>query len=589
MGYREDAKRFVESQSQFQLGFLVTESSHPLTRDLDATFQRSTRDGVRQLLLVDEDIVAALPAQIDSKGLERLAHELHGATRRGSTIVFSGCGSTGRLAVLLESMWRRFWYEAAAARVSPPHPDTADRVRGIITGGDRALIRSAESFEDYQEFGREQTRELDLREGDLFIAISEGGETSSVIGSAHEAADRGCTVFFLYNNPTELLVERIERSRALITDDRVTAIDLTTGPMALSGSTRMQATSAELLFVGAAMERAVYATLTSGELDRLGIDPRTPADWIASTRALLSALRSDACVETLAAIVEREATVYDRGRMVAYSADGFLLDVFADVTERTPTFSIPPLKRRSQMSSAPDPWAVAYHPGLRGAGAWRAMLGREPAGLSWTADTYRRLGADHLAEAPPRLDEEEIREYPVGDETIGYYRESLDLIVQIVTDGCFGCAPVRDAALEQAPGGAVESRALVIDSRLSSDESGTSCAPTAAPDEWRLPLPLPKSPIDLFHHLAIKLVFNTISTATMARMGRVRGNWMVQVSPTNKKLIDRSIRIIADITGHDYASAAELLFRAREERGDAPSLVKDVLDRVSALDRAQKD
>ena len=39
--------------------------------------------------------------------------------------------------------------------------------------------------------------------------------------------------------------------------------------------------------------------------------------------------------------------------------------------------------------------------------------------------------------------------------------------------------------------------------------------------------------------MAIKLVLNTLSTATMARMGRVMGNAMVWVSPSNKKLIDR--------------------------------------------------
>lgn len=575
MRHRDDAKRFVESETQFQLGFLVTESSHPGTRDLDRTFAASTRKGVRQLLLVDDDIVAACGAQLESAEFERLTDAVRSAAAAGRTIVFSGCGSTGRLAVLLESMWRRFWREAESAGVEPPRPDTAQRVRGIITGGDRALIRSAESFEDYQEFGREQTRELSLHEGDLFIAISEGGETSSVIGSAREALERGCTVFFLYNNPTDLLIERVERSRELITDERVTCVDLTTGPMALSGSTRMQATSAELLFVGAAMERAVYETLPATQLRLLGFEPRTTADWCRDVRSLLTALRSDACIEMLAEIVEAEAAAYDRGRMVAYAADRFLLDIFADVTERTPTFSIPPLKRLSEMSSAPNPWAVAYHPGLRGSEAWTAMLGRTPVGLRWTDDTYRRLGASHLAGDHPPLDEKEIYAYPVGVETEELYREALDLIVRVTAEGVFGAgaagAGLVDRALDAEPRGC----SLVI-----GDAASAVPSRQVRQGAWRLSLPLPKSPFDLSHHLAMKFVFNTISTATMARMGRIRGNWMIQVSPTNKKLIDRSIRIIADITNRDYASAAELLFRAREERGDGPSLVKDVLDRA---------
>ena len=48
-------------------------------------------------------------------------------------------------------------------------------------------------------------------------------------------------------------------------------------------------------------------------------------------------------------------------------------------------------------------------------------------------------------------------------------------------------------------------------------------------------------------HLLVKLTMNTVSTGTMAKMGRVWGNWMIQVLPTNKKLIDRSTRIIQNI------------------------------------------
>ena len=56
------------------------------------------------------------------------------------------------------------------------------------------------------------------------------------------------------------------------------------------------------------------------------------------------------------------------------------------------------------------------------------------------------------------------------------------------------------------------------------------------------------------------LTFNLLSTATMAKMGRVWGNWMVQVLPTNKKLIDRSTRIIAFVSGLSYEKANEEFF-----------------------------
>lgn len=46
-----------------------------------------------------------------------------------------------------------------------------------------------------------------------------------------------------------------------------------------------------------------------------------------------------------------------------------------------------------------------------------------------------------------------------------------------------------------------------------------------------------------------KLVLNMISTAAMVRLGKVYGNLMVDVQPTNEKLVDRAVRIVAEATG----------------------------------------
>ena len=58
---------------------------------------------------------------------------------------------------------------------------------------------------------------------------------------------------------------------------------------------------------------------------------------------------------------------------------------------------------------------------------------------------------------------------------------------------------------------------------------------------------------------ATKLVLNMLSTGLMVRLGYVYGNLMVNVQPTNEKLVDRAERIIADATGVDEARAADLL------------------------------
>jgi N-acetylmuramic acid 6-phosphate etherase len=61
---------------------------------------------------------------------------------------------------------------------------------------------------------------------------------------------------------------------------------------------------------------------------------------------------------------------------------------------------------------------------------------------------------------------------------------------------------------------------------------------------------------------ATKLVLNAITTIAMVQLGKVYENLMVDVKASNVKLVDRSIRIIATLTGVDRETAAELLKQA---------------------------
>ncbi|HKW45686.1 MAG TPA: N-acetylmuramic acid 6-phosphate etherase [Candidatus Eremiobacteraceae bacterium] len=54
---------------------------------------------------------------------------------------------------------------------------------------------------------------------------------------------------------------------------------------------------------------------------------------------------------------------------------------------------------------------------------------------------------------------------------------------------------------------------------------------------------------------AQKLVLNMLSTAVMVKLGKVHGNWMVDVRPTNAKLRARAVRIVADLSGSSAADA----------------------------------
>ena len=58
---------------------------------------------------------------------------------------------------------------------------------------------------------------------------------------------------------------------------------------------------------------------------------------------------------------------------------------------------------------------------------------------------------------------------------------------------------------------------------------------------------------------AQKLICNMITTTTMIQMGRVKGNKMVNMQLSNKKLVDRGTRMLVEELGLEYDKARELL------------------------------
>jgi N-acetylmuramic acid 6-phosphate etherase len=570
------ARAFIDKETQFHLGGLPTEQPHAYTMDFSASVQRDPEEGVRMLLSVDQDLPPVARRVFLSPEYNALVDAFLRVIDEGRRVCFSGCGSTGRLSIMLEEMWRAYW--EGRAGVGPGEAearggDPGDELKlarngcSIMTGGDRALISSVEGFEDHEQFGARQVADLELQEGDLLIAISEGGETSSVIGTALEGRRRGCQVFFVYNNPTAILIRDIERSRRLITHDGVTAIDLFSGQMALSGSTRMQATSLEMLVVGAAMEEALLRS-QSGEIrNRL-----ETADHFA--RLLVSFQESDNR-RVLGSIALAEAELYTRGGRVTYFADQFLLDIICDTTERTPTFMLPPFRPVDDTVS-PVSWAYAKNPRFSSSATWCRMLRRKPRGIYWSAADYKAMDApSSLVASPPALDDRKIATYHIGSEDDpSRYRESPHLYISFL---------VGDDVPE-IPGGcaADNHRYLVI--------SPNGCtAPNMPANAWSVKLFLPESPIKLWHHLGAKLLFNTISTASMGIMGRIRKNWMVQVDCTNKKLIDRGSRIISEISGLSYEDGCfelhlSLLAKAEAKRLGNSSTISPVIASLERLE-----
>ncbi|MBQ9336958.1 MAG: sugar phosphate isomerase [Lentisphaeria bacterium] len=528
MSERSDAEaiRFINEETQFHLGFLPTEQSSPLSRNLDRDFAESAEKGVRTLQSVDRNVPVMLRRVLAGPEFRKLTDALIDTIGNGGKVVFSGCGATGRLSILLEGMWR----DAVERGIIPSK--YKESVYSIMTGGDFALIRSVEFFEDYAGFGARQAADLGMGKNDTLVAITEGGETSSVLGTVFEALERNCRVFLLFNNPAELLAKHIERSRRAIEDPRVCVLDLNCGPMALAGSTRMQATTSEQFVAGAALETAACHFIG-----------RKAPDYLTQFEKLLDELESKKTVGAIADYIRFESEIYRKNGKITYFADRFLLDIFTDTTERSPTFMLPPFRAFDDTVS-PRPWAFVKNPVCSTGQTWMRAMNRPLRCLDWTSADLAAMGApESVASRPPKISAADMLKIQVGNENPEERCSGPDDAAVLVT--VCGVPSGLRQAYEACTSGFKIKRELDI----------AACGVASAKTD---------SPLELIAHMAVKLFLNTVSTGTMAVLGRVTGNWMSWVDCTNKKLIDRAARLISEIGGLDYRESCLRLFEARE-------------------------
>ncbi|MEG1516406.1 MAG: hypothetical protein RSD95_16075, partial [Clostridia bacterium] len=551
MNYKEAARNFVENEQQFHLGAIPTEQSNPLTRGLSAVIKKSTTEGVKMLLSADERIAGVASACFKTSEFARMVEDIQRAIETRHMVLLSSVGASGRLALQLDSSWRKFWQELGAKL--PLHArafvEIADCVNSIMTGGDRACVRSVENFEDYMTFGAQQVADAGVGEGDVVLALAECGLSASIIGSAIEADERACATYYLFCNPEAILCQHLERARAVFAREKIVKLPLYVGPMAVAGSTRMQVTTIELLVAGAALELGSWAwlqkNLTADELCSIHTHALTPQTYADEFERLVKQLSTDNALCGIADAIDYEYDTYRQGGLITYCAHAYLQDVFTDTTERQPTFTLPPYRKVGDTDS-PVSWAYAKDPLYPSGVAWQHVLRRPVKGLDWVRADYLRMGAAQtITEHPPAVGSDELSYYLIGneDDPARYSRHPARLI----------CVSVNRSAetdslawyrlmLPKFDGGI----------RL---EMGEVTESDAVDHAIRIPIPITHTLMELPTHLMVKLVFNLLSTATMAKMGRVWSNWMTQVLPTNKKLIDRSIRIIAELARIPYETA----------------------------------
>jgi len=211
----------------------TTEKRNRRSENID---ELSTRQIVELINTEDALVPAAVARQ--RKHIAAAVDMVVERLARGGRLFYVGAGTSGRLGVL------------DASECPPTFGVSPLLVQGIIAGGRRALVRSAEGAEDYAADGAEAIDKKHVKPQDVVVGLAACGMTPYVHGALNRARQIGAGTVFVTCAP-----EAVKHIPAEI------IINPVVGPEVITGSTRMKAGTATKL---------VLNTLTTAAMIKLG-------------------------------------------------------------------------------------------------------------------------------------------------------------------------------------------------------------------------------------------------------------------------------------------------------------------------------
>lgn len=510
----EEAKQFLKISKEFKLGKLQTELPHPDTKELSHQAKSNLESAITSILNIDKMVFIQLEKNLPF--LQSLISDIKETLDNNGRIFLCGCGATGRLSLSLETIWRHKYKN---------QNNLKDKIISFMAGGDVALIHSIEKFEDFPEFGKRQLIELGFKDGDLLISCTEGGETPFVIGATEAATQISKRKpYFLYCNPDAILKEVATRSKNVLENDNIKKINLTVGPMALTGSTRMQSTTILMYAVGLCLE---YFNETNN-LEQARVELKKLMNFLESKDFFF-----------LKQFIEEESKIYKNNEYIFYETDAHLgMAILTDTTERSPTFSLYPFENQNDNVKIPSLSYLYFKDSKNPKIAWNDLLQREPRTFYWpevTSDT----------------NENRLYGFNFSSELINLRKKYLNAKI----------SNFKILYNEKNNG---------INFELNHLKHELVCIDLNF----------------LSVQIVLKIAMNNLSTLIMGRMDRYESNLMTWVRPSNNKLIDRTLRyadylLKAKGKNYTYEELALTCFRLKEQISRDKSLVLALVSELS--------
>ena len=381
---------FWNQYDRFLKNIPITEIPHDLSYNLSKLCQSNLSQAFAVFKTIELDALKKLEAYHSQ--VQQLKLDIQKVLKNNHKIFLLGCGASGRLAMLLKRLWET------------DHPQQNNLVC-VAAAGDISLIKSVEQFEDKEDFGIKQLLFQGYTPNDLVIGLSASGESPFILAAVKYAAETSIyKPYLVCNNPVSIIMDRNPKLGLFQTSfkssiatmgkpqresteikNSIKILALEIGPMALTGSTRLQATTAMQIALGSALlDKNFSLTLKNCQHTIENID-----------------------LEQLANITLAESDVLQKNEYVLYTTANLILglSLLADTTERSPTFNITPFEDSNGKSSNFSPFYLNLTNTNNAKECWNRLFGSQPTCLNWpefpeTSDEY--INGFDLSDSSPR-------------------------------------------------------------------------------------------------------------------------------------------------------------------------------------------
>lgn len=202
-----------------ELAALGTEGRNPCSTEIDEL------DTLQMLEVLNAEDHRVAPAVREVLPQIAQAVDLVAAARRaGGRLIYLGAGTSGRLGLL------------DAVECPPTFGTAPGEVLGLIAGGEQAFLQAVEGAEDDPDRAVADLDAVGLAAADVVVGLAASGRTPYVLGGLRHARRSGAATVAISCNPA-----------SAISAEADVAIEVLTGPEALTGSTRLKAGTAQKL------------------------------------------------------------------------------------------------------------------------------------------------------------------------------------------------------------------------------------------------------------------------------------------------------------------------------------------------------